>query len=72
MSDTSRISGNAGSYGGGVANYGTLAMWDSTRISGNSASIAGGGIYNAAGATLMLHDSSAVRDNSPDNIYFAH
>ena len=55
------ISGNSGSTGGGITNYGTLTVTDCT-ISGNSASYAGGGMWSVGTATVT--DSTFSRNSA--------
>jgi ferredoxin len=57
----SRVSGNTGTFGGGIENLSTLTLIDS-EVSGNTA-LLGGGIYNAIGITTLLN-GSIVTDNS--------
>ncbi len=53
----STIAGNSSSDGGGIANFGTLAVEDST-IKDNSALFLGGGISNANTASFTLEGST--------------
>ena len=58
----STISGNTGSYGGGVGNFGgTFTVLNST-ISGNSAIVRGGGVANYGGTLTVLN--STISGNS--------
>jgi CSLREA domain-containing protein len=64
----STISGNSASQGGGIANI-TLSGAPSlttllATISGNSASDRGGGIFNDAGATVLITDSTLSKNTS--------
>ncbi len=69
MSDLEVADGAAAPQGGGILNFGTLSLdrvtvRDNTENSAGPANFefGGGGIYNGAGATLNLTDST-VRDN---------
>jgi hypothetical protein len=53
---------SANAIGGGIENYGTLAVND-TEISGNSAGDAGGGLYNAGTSTVTR--SAFLANDSP-------
>ncbi len=65
LSGLTITNGNAGDglYGGGILNYGTLALTNST-LSGNSAFV-GGGIYNSNG-TLTVSNTT-ISDNTTTN-----
>ncbi|HVA51251.1 MAG TPA: FG-GAP-like repeat-containing protein, partial [Pirellulales bacterium] len=70
VSDLTVTGGDAqGGYpadlGGGIDNYGSLAV-TTTTISGNSAA-AGGGIFNESGATLTLTDSTVSNNSATEH-----
>lgn len=64
---SSTISGNsAGSYGGGITNYGTLAIRDST-ISSNHADFGyGGGLYSFKSEVTVVN--STISDNAANSL----
>ena len=41
----------------------------SSTISGNTAYYNGGGVYDGAGSTVTLNDSSTISGNNPNDIY---
>ena len=47
----------------GIVNRGNLALRDVV-VLGNGADVEGAGVYNDAGATLVLHGSSSIRHNT--------
>jgi hypothetical protein len=57
--------GTSNGFGGGIANFGTLALTNST-VSGNSARVGGSGIYNNRG-TLALINSTVSANSASDN-----
>lgn len=61
---SSTVTGNSGSWGGGLSNHGALTVRDSV-IAGNTAGERGGGVSNNGEATLtntLLVENSAVED----------
>jgi hypothetical protein len=71
LEDNSRISGNVGSFGGGIANDGVVTMNEDSSISGNAASL-GGGIFNGPDpffdSVVTLNDSSRISENEAGGI----
>ncbi len=53
-----------GTNGGGILNNGTLTL-NGDIITNNSATLAGGGVYNTAGATVNVHNTSITKNIAP-------
>ncbi len=62
--ENSTVSGNSTVYGGGIMNYGSLAMSNVT-ISGNSSTSGGGGLYNY-GTTATLRNCTIADNTASD------
>ena len=69
INGTSILSGNTSSEhgGGGIVNYGTVALSGSVSIIGNTCHTYGSGIWN--NGTLTMQDNIQVKDNTKDDIF---